>query len=88
MQTTKPNRLSKYAGYWTVCLSCCDWSEDAVGDCWNPAPSVGWYCPKCAAGQPVHGGYPLLVERPKVKPLTLRARLWLLWKLFVDGGEK
>lgn len=81
MQTTKNNRLNKYSGYWTVCLSCCDWSEDAVGDCWNPAPCIGWHCPKCAAGKPIHEQFPLLnVKRPVAKrPETIweYIRRWL-----------
>ena len=89
MQTTK-NRINIHAGYWSICKTCCDWSDNAVEDSWNPSPGVGWYCPACAGKQADKcETFPRLMPEPKREPvvrrMTWRDKLACWWFWFVDG---
>jgi hypothetical protein len=76
MQTTK-NRINIHAGYWSVCKTCCDWSDNTVEDSWNPSPGVGWYCPKCAGQQADKcETFPRLMPEPKPAPKKPEPTLW------------
>jgi hypothetical protein len=81
MQTTK-NRINIHAGYWSVCKTCQDWSDNTVEDSWNPSPGVGWYCPACAGKQAeACETFAILSKPPKreqcaEKPATLWQKLY------------
>jgi len=85
MQTTK-NRINIHAGYWSVCKTCCDWSDNTVEDSWNPSPGVGWYCPACAGKQADKcETFAILSKPPKreeaEKPATLWQKLFAWWNM-------
>jgi hypothetical protein len=76
MQTTK-NRINIHAGYWSVCKTCQDWTENAVEDSWNPSPGVGWYCPACAGKQADKcETFAILSKPPKREEAEKPATLW------------
>lgn len=76
MQITK-NRINIHAGYWSVCKTCQDWTDNAAEDSWNPSPGVGWYCPACAGQQADKcETFAILSKPPKREQPEKPATLW------------